>query len=61
MTSLALTRQKHEESKQQWDKLLLLVTKEFATLETWVRDHTQKNLDKLTKILRGDLSEAEAQ
>ena len=38
-----------------------MVTKEFTNLETQVKDHGQKNLDELTKFLRGDLSEAEVQ
>ena len=59
MTSPALTRLEHQRNRQQWDSFLQVVTKEFTNLETWVKDHVQKHLDELTKILRGDLSEAE--
>ena len=35
--------------------------KEFKHLEVWVKDNAQKHVDKLTKILREDLSEAHFQ
>ena len=61
MSSPALTRQEQEKSKQQWDNLHRVVMKEFKHLEVWVKDNAQKHVDKLTKILREDLSEAETQ
>ena len=36
-----------------------MVTKEFHSLEGWVKTNAQKHIDKLTKILRTDLSETE--
>ena len=38
-----------------------VVSKEFKHLEGWVKYNAQKHVDKLTKILREDLSEAETQ
>ena len=35
MSSPALTRQKRQRSKKQWDNLLQVVTKEFTNLESW--------------------------
>ena len=46
-------------SKQQWDGLLNLVTKEYQMLETWVKDHAQKQQDELTKTFSEELSEME--
>ena len=34
-----------------------MVTKEFASLEAWVKTNAHKHLDKLTKILKTDLSD----
>ena len=61
MTSLALTRQECEKSKQQWDNLHGVVTKEFKHLESWVKDNAQKHVDVLTKNLKEDLSNTEIQ
>ena len=59
MISQALTRQAHEQSKQRWEGLLGLVTKEFKLLEAWVKDNAQKQQDKLTETLREDLLDTE--
>ena len=59
MTSPALTRLEREKSKQQWDNLHGVVTKEFNQLEGWVKNNTKKHMDELTKLLREDLSETE--
>ena len=59
MTSPALTRQAHDQRKQRWDRLLNHVIKEYQMLETWVKDHAQKQQDELTKTLREDMSEME--
>ena len=60
MMSQALTRQAQALSKQKWDNSLSLIAKEFKMLEAWVMESPQKHQDKLTKILREDLSETEA-
>ena len=36
-----------------------VVHKEFSSLEAWVKDTAHKHLDKLTKILKTDLSDNE--
>ena len=59
LSKSALTRQEHKKSKQQWDNLHGVVSKEFKHLEGWVKDIAQKHIDELTKILRTDLSETE--
>ena len=61
MWSLALTRQEYKKSKQHWDNLHGVVTKEFKHLEMWVKDNAQKHVDELAKMIREDLSETENQ
>ena len=36
-----------------------MVTKEFHSIEGWVKTNAQKHIDELTKILRTDLSDTE--
>ena len=59
MANPALTRLEREKSKQQWDNLTKVVTREFNSLEGWVKTNAQKHIDKLTKILKTDLSDTE--
>ena len=59
MSVAALTRLEQEKSKQQWDNLTRLVQGEFNSLECWIKYNAQKHIDKLTKILKTDLSDTD--
>ena len=59
MSVAVRTRLEREQRKKRWDSLNGIMHKYFGSLETWVRDVTQKLLDKLTKLLKTDLSDNE--
>ena len=59
MSVAALTRLEREQNKQGLDSLTGLVQGEFTSLEGWVKSNAQKHIDKLTKILKTDLSDTD--
>ena len=57
MSVAAGTRLECEQNKQRWDSLTGKVQGEFTSLEVWVKSNAQTHIDKLTKILKTDLSD----
>ena len=52
-----LTRSTAAQSKELWDKYKSLLDKYHTDLEEWQMDRPTKNMENLTRVLQGDLSD----